>query len=209
VKIKVAPGRDVDVVAAVRRALPDIRLTVDANAAYGLGDTEHLRRLDPYRLEMIEQPLAYDDLMEHAQLQRVVATPICLDESIRSAADAKSALDLGSCKIINVKVARVGGLLAARRIHDVCRSRSTPVWCGGMHDFGVGRAANIALASLPGFTMPGDISGSDKYFEEDIVEPPIRAVEGVIRVPDGPGLGHDVVESRVKARTVREESLAV
>lgn len=204
VKIKIAPGRDVDVVRAVREAFPKIRLMVDANAAYTLDDIPRLRELDPFDLEMIEQPLAYDDIFDHAELQRAIKTPVCLDESIRSATDARRALDLGSCKIINVKVARVGGLLEARKIHDLCHARGIPVWCGGMHDYGIGRCANIALASLPGFSLPGDISGSDKYFDEDIVDPPIVADRGEIVVPTEAGLGHPVVESRIRARTVRE-----
>jgi o-succinylbenzoate synthase len=207
VKIKIAPGRDVDVVRAVRERFPALPLMVDANAAYTLDDIDALRKLDPFDLMMIEQPLAWDDLLDHAELQKHIKTPVCLDESIRSAADARRAVALGSCKIVNAKVARVGGLLEAKRIHDICHEAGMAVWVGGMHDYGVGRAANIALASLPGFTIPGDISGSDKYWVEDIVEPPIVAAHGEIQVPTGAGLGHRVVEARVEERSIRSVTL--
>jgi O-succinylbenzoate synthase len=156
-------------------------------------------------LMMIEQPLADDDIVDHARLQAQLQTPICLDESIHSVDDARKALDLGSCRIINIKVSRLGGLSEARRVHDLCFARDIPVWCGGMHEFGVGRAANVAICSLPGFTLPGDVSGSDKAYREDIVDPPIRAVAGVIQVPwERPGLGFDANLGRIKASTVRE-----
>lgn len=202
IKLKIARGHDVAMLEHVRVRFPDVALMVDANSAYTLDDTAHLKSFDAFGLTMIEQPLAWDDLAEHALLQRELATPICLDESIRSAAAARHALELGSCRVINVKVPRVGGLLEAVRVHDECARRGVPVWCGGMHDYGVGRAANIALASLPGFSIPGDISGSRKYFAEDIVEPVIEAVGGAIRVPaERPGLGFTVDEARVLART--------
>ena len=152
--------------------------------------TSTLKRLDAFDLLLIEQPLAHDDIIDHARLQAALATPICLDESIHSADDARKALDLGACRVINIKVSRVGGLREARRVHDLCRARGVPVWCGGMHEFGIGRAANVAIASLPGFTLPGDVSGSDKYYREDIVEPPVLAHRGAVPVPTGPGLGH-------------------
>jgi len=205
VKLKIAPGDDVATVAAVRERFPDLPLMVDANSAYTLADADHLRELDAFGLMMIEQPLAWDDIVDHAALQAKLATPICLDESIRSARHAAHALDLGSCRVINVKPARVGGLLEAKRVHDVCAARGAPVWCGGMHEFGVGRAANVALASLPGFGVPGDVSGFDKYFVEDIVDPPTVCRGGTIDVPRAPGLGFELRDDLVRARTERRE----
>jgi O-succinylbenzoate synthase len=164
-----------------------------------------LRALDDLNLMMIEQPLADDDIIDHARLQAELVTPICLDESIHTVHDARKALDLGSCRIINIKVSRLGGLSEARRVHDLCLSREVPVWCGGMHEFGVGRAANVAMSSLPGFTLPGDVSGSDRAYREDIVDPPIRAHSGTIDVPwNRPGLGFDANIRRIRERTVRE-----
>jgi O-succinylbenzoate synthase len=203
IKLKIAPGWDVDVVRRVRERYPSIALQVDANSAYTLDDLPTLQALDDFDLLLIEQPLAHDDIIDHARLQAALKTPICLDESIHSADDARKALDLGACRVINIKVSRVGGLLEARRVHDVCRARGIPVWCGGMHEFGIGRAANVAIAALPGFTLPGDVSGSDKYYAEDIVEPPIRANDGAIRVFEGPGLGVEPVEERIEARSLR------
>ena len=206
IKLKIAPGWDVEVVRQVRERYPDLPLQVDANSAYTLADLDHLRQLDPFNLLLIEQPLAHDDIIDHVQLQKALSTPICLDESIHSADDARKALDLKACKVINIKVSRVGGLLEAKRIHDLCLGRGIPVWCGGMHEFGVGRAANLAISSLPGFTLPGDISGSDKYYREDLVMPEIKAVEGLVEVPGGVGLGHELVESRLRANLLREWS---
>ena len=160
---------------------PTIPLQVDANSAYTLDDLPALKALDEFDLLLIEQPLAHDDIIDHARLQAALKTPICLDESIHSADDARKALDLGACRVINIKVSRVGGLREAKRVHDLCLARGVPVWCGGMHEFGIGRAANVAIASLPGFTLPGDVSGSDKYYAEDIVDPPILAHDGAIR----------------------------
>lgn len=207
IKLKIGPGRDVDVVRAVRERYPDLPLMVDANSAYHLSDVGLLRELDAFGLMMIEQPLAHDDLVDHAKVQKELGTPICLDESIHSQDDARKALELGSCRIINIKVSRLGGLLEARRVHDYCYARGVPVWCGGMHEYGVGRAANVALSSLPGFTIPGDISGSDKYYAEDIVEPPIRAVGGSIPVPQGPGLGYAPNEESIRRHTIRTLSM--
>jgi O-succinylbenzoate synthase len=204
IKLKIAPGWDVDVVRKVRNRYPDIALQVDANSAYTLDDLPTLKALDDFGLLLIEQPLADDDIIDHAQLQKSLKTPICLDESIHSVADARKALDLGACRVINIKVSRVGGLLEARRIHDHCFARGVPVWCGGMHEFGIGRAANVAIASLPGFTIPGDVSGSDKYYAEDIVEPAILAQQGAITVSNKPGLGVDPNEARIQARTTRQ-----
>ena len=203
IKLKIAPGKDVAVVAQVRERYPDLPLMVDANSAYTLADAPHLRELDQFGLTMIEQPLAHDDIVDHAALQAQLATPICLDESIISVDDARKALQLGSGRIINIKVSRVGGLLNAQRIHDHCYARGVPVWCGGMHEFGIGRAANLAISSLAGYSLPGDVSGSDKYYHEDIVNPPIRAAGGAIPVPTGPGLGYAVDEQRVARATER------
>ena len=208
VKMKIARGHDVEIVRAVRRRFPDLPLMVDANSAYTLADTEHLKRFDEFGLTMIEQPLAWDDMFDHAELQKVLTTPLCLDESVRSAEQVRRALDLGACRVINVKIAKVGGLLEAIRIHDECFKRGVAAWVGGMHDYGVGRAANVALATLPGFTLPGDISGSDKYWAEDIIEPPFVMVDGWIDVPKAPGIGVAVVEERVRARTTRSRSFS-
>jgi O-succinylbenzoate synthase len=207
VKLKIAPGWDVAVVRAVRERYPDLWLQVDANSAYTLENLDTLRQLDDFNLALIEQPLAHDDIIDHARLQAALRTPICLDESIHSADDARKALDLGACRVINIKVSRVGGLREAKRVHDVCRARGVPVWCGGMHEFGIGRAANVALASLPGFALPGDISGSDKYYQEDLVEPPILAHRGAVGVPQGMGLGHEPVEERIARHTLRAMSI--
>jgi o-succinylbenzoate synthase len=206
IKLKIAPGKDVAVVARVRERFPDVPLMVDANSAYTLADAAHLRELDQFGLTMIEQPLAHDDIVDHAALQSQLATPICLDESIVSVDDARKALQLGSGRIINIKVSRVGGLLNAKAIHDYCHACGVPVWCGGMHEFGVGRAANLAISSLPGYSIPGDVSGSDKYYHDDIVAPPIRAFNGAIPVPSGPGLGYAVDEERVARATERRHA---
>jgi O-succinylbenzoate synthase len=203
VKLKIEPGRDVEVVRAVRAALPDTPLSVDANAAYSLDDVDTFRALDDLELVMIEQPLGHEDVVEHARLQRELRTPICLDESIRSAADARAAIDLGACRVINIKPGRVGGLLEARRIHDVARARGVPVWIGGMLETGVGRASNVAMAALPGVTMPGDTSGSDRYFAEDLTSPFEVDAVGTMAVPTGPGIGVDPLPDRLAACTVR------
>jgi O-succinylbenzoate synthase len=205
VKLKIEPGSDVDPVAAVRDAHPDLPLSVDANAAYRMDDAKVLSALDEYDLTMIEQPLRHDDLVDHARLQRMLRTPICLDESIRSAADAASALEIGACRIVNIKQGRVGGLLEARAVHDVARGRDAPVWCGGMLETGIGRAANLALASLPGFTLPGDTSASRRYFEQDLTPPFELAPDGTMAVPTGPGLGVDPLPDRLESCTVRLE----
>ncbi len=204
VKIKIRPGWDVDVVRQVRKRYPDLSLMVDANSAYSLDDSELLSALDEFDLLMIEQPLAHDDLVDHAELQRRLRTPICLDESVPSLAAARAALALGSGRIINIKPGRVGGLTVARDIHDLCQAEEVPVWCGGMLETGVGRAHNVALASLSGFTLPGDISASARYFHEDIVEPAFTAnPDGTVTVPSGPGMGVSVVLDRVEAATRR------
>jgi O-succinylbenzoate synthase len=207
IKLKIGPGHDVEVVRRVRERFPEVALQVDANSAYTLDDIAVLKRLDEFHLLLIEQPLAHDDIIDHARLQAALKTPVCLDESIHSADDARKALDLDACRVINIKVSRLGGLREARRVHDLCRARGVPVWCGGMHEFGIGRAANVAIASLPGFTLPGDVSGSDKYYREDLVEPPILAAEGAIPVPRAPGIGVEPVEERITRQTLREWSL--
>lgn len=209
-KMKIGPGHDLAYVAAVRDAFPDVPLMVDANSAYTLADVPMLKELDRFNLMMIEQPLGDDDIVDHAALQRELRTRICLDESIHTVEDCRKALDLDAGRIINIKVSRLGGLAEAKRVHDLCRSRGVPVWCGGMHEFGVGRAANIAINSLPGFTLPGDISSSTERYREDIVEPPVIMHDGIMPVPlDRPGLGHDVIESRLLDGLVREETVAL
>lgn len=203
VKLKIGPGNDVSLIAAVRERYPDLALMADANSAYRLSDIPLLKELDQFGLTMIEQPLAHDDIVDHAKLQAELETPICLDESIITAEDARKALDLGSGRVINIKVSRVGGLSEAIKVHDVARERGIPVWAGGMHEMGVGRAANVALCTLPGFTFPGDVSGSDKYYAEDIVDPSIRAIDGAIAAPTSPGLGWSPNEARIEAATER------
>ena len=203
IKLKIAPGHDVEVVQAVRERWPDLPLQVDANSAYTLDDLPTLQRLDAFNLLLIEQPLAHDDIIDHVTLQKALETPVCLDESIHSADDARKAIDLGACRIINIKTSRVGGLSEAKRIHDLCLARGIPVWCGGMHEYGVGRAANVALAALPGFTLPGDVSGSDKYYREDVIDPPILATRGTVAVSNAPGLGVQPRLDRIDAGTTR------
>jgi O-succinylbenzoate synthase len=207
IKLKIAPGRDVEVVRRVRERYPALALQVDANSAYTLDDVSTMRELDEFGLLLIEQPLADDDIIDHGRLQAALKTPICLDESIRSADDARKALDLDACRVINIKVSRLGGLREAKRVHDLCLARGVPVWCGGMHEFGIGRAANVAIAALPGFTLPGDVSGSDKYYAEDVVLPPIVAQRGAIAVFDGPGLGVEPIAERIEAGSLRAITL--
>ncbi|WP_034385531.1 o-succinylbenzoate synthase [Deinococcus sp. YIM 77859] len=189
IKLKIKPGWDVQPVRAVREAFPGIRLTVDANSAYTLADSGRLAALDAYSLTYIEQPLAWDDLVDHAELQRRLTTPLCLDESVASAGDARKGLALGAGRVINIKVARVGGHAEARRVHDVAQAFGAPVWCGGMLESGVGRAHNIHLSTLPGFTLPGDTSSASRYWETDVVNEPLEATDGVMPVPPGPGIG--------------------
>ena len=192
IKLKIEPGADVDRVAAAREAFPDLPLTVDANAAYTLETAAPLFALDAYGLDYVEQPLHHEDLVDHAALAKRLATPICLDESIRSAADATAAISLGACRVINVKIGRVGGHGEALKIHAAATAAGIPLWCGGMLESGVGRAHNIAAASLPGFTKPGDTSSSSRYFAEDVVEPRPEASGGLMPVPQGPGIGVEV-----------------
>lgn len=203
VKLKIAPGWDVTPVAAVRERWPDLPLQVDANSAYTLDQIPQIKELDRFGLLMIEQPLGHDDIVDHARIQAELETPICLDESIHTAEDARKALDLNAGRIINIKTSRLGGLLEAKKTHDVCYERGIPVWAGGMHEYGVGRAANVAIAALPGFILPGDVSGSDKYYAHDITTVPILATDGAIPVPTTPGLGYDVDLEYVRHQTVR------
>ncbi|MEU0520660.1 o-succinylbenzoate synthase [Streptosporangium sp. NPDC006007] len=205
IKLKIEPGWDLAPVRAVRERFgPDLPLQVDANAAYTLADAPHLARLDPYDLLLIEQPLANDDLVQHARLAPRLTTPLCLDESIESAEHAAAAISLGACSIINIKPGRVGGYLEARRIHDLARAHGLAVWCGGMLETGIGRAANLALAALPGFTLPGDTSGSHRYYATDITEPFVPR-DGHLPVPTGPGIGVDPVPDILDEVTVSTE----
>jgi o-succinylbenzoate synthase len=193
VKLKIKPGWDLEPTRAVRETWPDLRLQVDANSIYSLDDIDHLARLDAYDLLLIEQPLAHDDIYDHAKLQRRISTPICLDESIVSPDHARWALELRACGVINIKPSRVGGLNAARQIHDLAAEAGVPVWCGGMLETGIGRAANVALASLPNFSLPGDISASDRYFARDIVRNPFTLnSDSTLSVPSAPGGGAEV-----------------
>jgi O-succinylbenzoate synthase len=207
IKLKIEPGTDVERVRAVRREHPDILLSVDANAAYTLADAHVFRELDASGLLMIEQPLHHEDLLEHAKLQSEIRTDLCLDESIRSSADAAAAIELGSCRIVNVKQGRVGGILEARRVHDVCAAQDVPVWCGGMLETGIGRATNLAIAAMPNFSLPGDTSASRRYFHEDLTPPFELAADGTMAVPDGPGIGVDPLPDRLEASTLRVERL--
>jgi O-succinylbenzoate synthase len=206
IKIKIAPGRDLALVEAVRKEFPAIQLQVDANSAYTLNDVEMLRALDDFNLQLIEQPLGYDDIYDHSLLQRELKTPICLDESIYTLSDARAALELGSCRIINIKPGRVGGYTESKKIHDFCAARNIPVWHGGMDESGIGRAGNVALASLPNFTLPGDISASKRYYKEDIVDPPFEIrPDSTMPVPTRPGIGVEVLVDRLERVTVRHE----
>jgi o-succinylbenzoate synthase len=208
IKLKIKPGADVAVVGEIRRRHPEVPLSVDANAAYTLADAGLLRQLDAYDLLMIEQPLAHDDLLDHASLQKTLTTAICLDESITSHDRARQALDSGACRIVNMKIGRVGGYSEALPIHDLCVGRGAPVWCGGMLESGIGRAHNVALASLPGFTLPGDISGSRRYFERDVIVPPVEvSAHGTVAVPTSAGLGFDVDTAFLESRTESVERL--
>ncbi|MER2076685.1 o-succinylbenzoate synthase [Psychrobacillus psychrotolerans] len=191
IKVKIKPGYDIEVIQKLREAFPSVPLMADANSSYTLEDFELLKQLDDFQLMMIEQPLANDDIVDHAKLQKQLNTPICLDESILSVADARNAIELGSTKVINIKIARVGGLTEAKKIHDLCMEKGVPVWCGGMLEAGIGRAHNIALTSLPNFTLPGDTAGSSHYWEEDIISPEIVVVNGCIEVPKGNGIGYE------------------
>jgi O-succinylbenzoate synthase len=206
IKIKIKPGWDVEVVKRVRARFPEIRLMADANSAYSLNDLTLLRSLDEFDLMMIEQPLAHDDMLDHALLQKELKTPLCLDESIRTPVDACHAIELGACRVVNLKLGRVGGHAEAQLVEHACRARGVPVWCGGMLESGVGRAHNIAMATLRGFTLPGDVSASARYWAEDIIWPPVTITgRGTIIAPEQPGIGFEVRRGRIDAVTVRRE----
>lgn len=208
IKVKIKPGYDVEVVRELRRAYPDMLLSVDANAAYSEAHFELLRALDDFSLLMIEQPLGPDELVAHAELQGLLKTPICLDESIDSLGAARAALRLGSCRVVNIKPGRVGGHLASKRLHDLCKAHGVPVWIGGMLETGIGRAHNIALASLENFKLPGDLSASDRYFAEDIVEPPFTLKpDGTMDVPQRPGIGVDVKQDMLQRVTLKKSTI--
>jgi len=208
IKIKIKPGWDLKIIERVRKEFPDIRLMGDANSAYKLSDVSLFQQLDHFNLMMLEQPLAHDDIFDHATLQRQIKTPVCLDESIRSAEDAAHAIALGSCRIINVKLGRVGGHAEAKRLEQVARDNEIPVWCGGMLESGIGRAHNIAMSTLAGFTLPGDVSASARYWEEDIIDPPVTvSARGTITPPHSPGIGFAVNLQRIDALTVRKETI--
>jgi O-succinylbenzoate synthase len=209
IKIKIKPGWDLKIIAQVRERFPDIRLVADANSAYTLADIDLFREMDQYNLMMIEQPLAHDDIFDHAKLQKQIATPICLDESIHSSDDARHAIALGSARIVNLKLGRVGGHTQAKKVEQVCRENKIPVWCGGMLESGVGRAHNIAMSTLEGFTLPGDVSASARYWAEDIIEPPvIVSAAGTIAAPEKPGIGFEVDLARVDRLTTRKEMIS-
>jgi O-succinylbenzoate synthase len=208
IKVKVKPGWDVNVLERIRARWPNILLSCDANSAYTTSDFAHLRRFDAFNLLMIEQPLWSDDFYFHARLQKQLKTSICLDESIRQVRDAEAAAELGSCRIVNIKVGRVGGFSEAIGVHDVCRQRNIPVWCGGMLESGIGRSHNIALSTLENFSLPGDVSASKRYWKEDIIEPAVEVTpDGLIKISDQAGRGYHVREELVEQLTVRQQTL--
>jgi O-succinylbenzoate synthase len=199
VKLKIKPGADGHVAEAVRNRFPELKFMLDANSAYTLADLPLFKRIDAYHPTMIEQPLAYDDIVDHATLQKAIATPVCLDESIHTSEDARKAIEIGATKIINIKPGRVGGHASAKRIHDVCLDLGVPVWCGGMLEFGIGRAHNVQLASLPNFSLPGDVSASERYFETELIGEPFTVeTDGTMKVPTGPGIGVTVLEPAIR-----------
>jgi len=209
IKVKIKPGWDVSVIERIRALWPKILLSCDANSAYTLEDADHLMKLDAFNLLMIEQPLWSDDIYFHARLQKLLKTPLCLDESIRSARDAQMAAELGSCRIINIKVGRVGGFSEAIAVHNVCQAAGIPVWCGGMLESGIGRAQNLALSTLENFILPGDVSASKRYWKEDIIEPEVLvSPQGTIRVSSEAGIGHRIRKDLIQQLTVREETLS-
>jgi o-succinylbenzoate synthase len=208
IKIKIKPGWDIEPVRALRDRFPRIRLMVDANSAYTLADAKHLKQLDAFYLIMIEQPLGWDDIYSHVQLQRQLDTPICLDECIHDLEHARAAIDTGACRIINIKLGRVGGHTPARRIHDLCQTKGIPVWCGGMLESGIGRAHNIAMSTLENFSLPGDVSASRRYWQADIIQPEVEvSKQGTIHVPSAPGIGYIPSPDRIEALTHRCEVL--
>ena len=208
IKIKIKPGSDLEPVRRLRQEFPRIKLMVDANSAYTLEDWPLLKQLEGFYLMMIEQPLGWDDLYSHIELQKKLDTPICLDECIHTEEQARAAVELGACKIINIKLGRIGGYTVARRIHDLCQDHGVPVWCGGMLESGIGRAHNIALSTLPNFTLPGDVTATKRYWAEDIISPEVTvSPQGTIRVPVGPGIGLKPRLDLIEKFTVRKEHL--
>lgn len=205
IKVKIKPSQDLSILSAIRERYPNLSLMADANSAYSLQEMNRLKALDAFNLLMIEQPLAADDIVDHALLQKELKTPICLDESIASFDDARRALDLNSCQVINIKPGRVGGLTVSKKIHDLCDSRGVPVWCGGMLESGIGRAHNIALSSLSNFIIPGDVSASARYWEKDIINPEVIVKDGFIDVPQGKGIGFEVNRSELERVTIAKE----
>jgi len=209
IKIKIKPGWDLEIVRRLREKFPAMPLMVDANSAYSLADVDLFRQMDQHRLMMIEQPLAHNDMFDHAELQKQIETPICLDESIHSVEDARHAIQLGAARIVNVKLGRVGGHTQAKKVEAECRSHKVPVWCGGMLEAGIGRAHNIAMATLAGFSLPGDVSASARYWADDIIEPPVTvSANGTILAPNKPGIGFEVNLSKIDKLTVRREMIA-
>ncbi len=207
-KLKIKPGLDVQIAERVRAEFPDLDFMLDANSAYRLADVPVFQRIDATRPTQIEQPLAHDDIVDHAALQQAIRTPICLDESIHSAEDARKAIAIGACRIVNIKPGRVGGHREAKRVHDVCAARGVPVWCGGMLETGIGRAHNVHLASLPNFRLPGDVSASERYFDTELIGEPFRVLpDGTIPVPTGPGIGVSVLEDVVRRLALRTVEL--
>jgi o-succinylbenzoate synthase len=208
IKVKVKPGWDVEVLEKIRKRWPDILLSCDANSAYTLKDVEHLKKFDPFHLLMIEQPLWNDDIYFHAVLQKQLQTAICLDEAIESSRDAQAALEMGSCRIVNIKVGRVGGFTEAIAIHDIAHRFGVPVWCGGMLESGLGRSHNIALSTLPNFSLPGDVSASKRYWKEDVIEPEVTVTkDGFIPIRDVPGTGYNLRENQIEKITTKKETL--
>jgi len=206
IKIKIKPDWDISICQEIRREFPDIALQADANGAYTWKDRDVLKKLDAFELQMLEQPFAAYDLWDHSRLQKHMQTPLCLDESIVSADTARQAYEMGSCRVINIKVGRVGGVVESRKIHDFCQEHSMPVWCGGMLESGIGRAHNIHLATLPNFQFPNDLSASKRYYAQDLIEPPVDiTAQGTIKVPEAPGIGVNPQEERIKKATLRHE----
>lgn len=201
IKVKIKPGNDVAPLRALREHFPNLPIMADANSAYRLADVAIFQELDNLNLMMIEQPLAADDIIDHASLQKQITTPICLDESIHSLEDARKAVEIGATKIINIKIGRIGGITEAKKIHDYCKTKEIPVWCGGMLESGVGRAHNVALTTLANFTLPGDTAGSNRYWEKDIITPEVVSRNGSIEVPQKPGIGYDIDREAVEAYT--------
>jgi O-succinylbenzoate synthase len=208
VKLKIKPGHDADIAEAVRDRWPDLPFMLDANSAYTLADAPVFERIDGTRPMMIEQPLAHDDIVDHAALQKRIRTPVCLDESIHHAEDARKAIEIGATRVVNIKAGRVGGLAESIKVHDACQKRGVPVWCGGMLEMGIGRAHNVHLSTLPGFTLPGDVAASSRYFATEIIGEPF-AVErdGTMRVPAGPGIGVTVLEDVIRSVALRRAEL--